>query len=140
MLASTDPLNKPIQKQQTRLISEHLGPLYNVDVAKRKLFIDQKLKEFERDTEVGKRFEERLKEVGWHTEMKNYCKGLIREKGLNNVRAEQMAEIEEKMMIKGKNVVPLGVRDEILMDIVTMLREEGLLNKEKKYKQDLDKY
>ena len=111
--------------------------LNRVDVSKRKLYIENKLREYEREGEVSSMFEERLRECGWEEEMMNYCKSIIRKEGLDHVKVE---ELEEKMMVKGKNIVPMGVREEILSNIVGLLTEDGLLSKEKKYKQDVSPY
>ena len=72
--------------------------------------------------------------------MKAYCKHQMRLKGLNNLDVEAVAEVENQAMIKGKNSVPLGVRQEVLDSIMGLLREEGLINKEKKYKKELEPY
>lgn len=111
--------------------------LNKVDIAKRKLYVENKLKEYERDGEVGRLFEEKLRECGWEEEMRSYCKGLIRQEGLDKVQA---AELEEKMQVKGKNVVPMSVREEMFQAVVHMLREERLLAKDKKYKPESQPY
>lgn len=111
--------------------------LNKVDIAKRKLYVENKLKEYERDGEVGRLFEQKLHDCGWEEEMRNYCKGVIRKEGLDKVQA---AELEEKMLVKGKNSVPMSIREELFDTVVHMLREEGLLTKEKKYKPESQPY
>ena len=115
----------------------HHHLLNKVDVAKRKLYVERKLTEFERDGEVGRLFEQKLRDCGWEEEMRNYCKSIIRAEGLDKVQA---ADLEEKMQVKGKNLVPMSVREEMFEAVVQMLREEGLLTKEKKYKEDSQPY
>lgn len=131
--ANAEPITK-------KLVEMGMTGLYKVDTAKRKLFIEEKLKEFARDGEVQDAFAERLEECGWNTALKNYAKGLIREKGLGQVTPEDLEEIEEKVQAKGMNTVPLAIKDEIFLEIVTMLRDERLLPPEKKYNPDLGKY
>lgn len=106
-----------------------------IDIAKRRLFVQEKLEEFEKETDLSEVLDTKLRNSGWNELMKNYAKGIIRQEGLDSVQVDQL---EERMMVKGKNCVPVEIRDEILHEIVKMLREEGLIPKEKRYKEVLD--
>lgn len=111
-----------------------------VDIAKRQLYINNKLNEFERTEEVSQAFDQMLRESGWHEELKNYAKGLIRQKGIGSMDTDTMAEIEQKVTIKGKNTVKISVRDELFNEVVRALREEGVLPEEKRYRREIEPY
>lgn len=111
-----------------------------VDIAKRQLYISNKLNEFDRSEEVSQAFDQMLRESGWHEELKNYAKGLMRQKGIGRMDAESLADVEQQVAIKGKNTVKMAVRDELFNEVVRALREEGVLPEEKRYRREIDPY
>lgn len=49
----------------------------NVDIAQRKLFLEQKLRESREEQRLEEYLRQRLIEVGWKDELKNHCKGRL---------------------------------------------------------------
>lgn len=103
----------------------------NVDIAQRKLFLEQKLRESREEQRLEEYLRQRLIEVGWKDELKNHCKGrlllildIIRRKGLEKVTVE---ELVEELTAKGKQTVPLQIKEELLGKIKTYFEDEGFI-------------
>lgn len=103
----------------------------NVDIAQRKLFLEQKLRESREEQRLEEYLRQRLIECGWKDELKNHCKGIstvhpdmIRRKGLEKVTVE---ELVEDLTIKGKSTVPLKIKEELLAKIKTYFEDEGFI-------------
>lgn len=114
--------------------------MQKVDLAKRQLYVANKLKELERDGEIAKVFDEKLRASGWHESLKNYCKHEMRKVGLGRMTVEKLQEVQEMATIKGKNTVPLAIRDEVFNEVVRSLVEEGIMPPEKRYKREIGEY
>ena len=66
----------------------------------------------------------RLIECGWRDQLKAHCKDVVREKGLENVKVEDLvAEITPK----GRALVPDSVKKELLQIIRTFLSQQTSL-------------
>ncbi|XP_075244024.1 transcription and mRNA export factor ENY2-like [Convolutriloba macropyga] len=64
----------------------------------------------------------RLIECGWRDQLKAHCKDVVREKGLENVKVEELvAEITPK----GRALVPDNVKKELLQLIRTFLSQQS---------------
>ena len=96
----------------------------NVDIAQRKLFLEQKLRESKEEQRLEEYLRQRLIETGWKDELKNHCKEIIRRKGLEKVTVE---ELVEELTLKGKQTVPLAIKEELLAKIKTYFEDEGFI-------------
>ena len=95
-----------------------------MDIAQRKLFLEQKLRETGEEKRIEEYLRQRLISVGWKDELKAHCKEVIRRKGLEKVSVE---ELVEELTIKGKSSVPLAIKEELLAKIKTYFLDEGFI-------------
>lgn len=95
-----------------------------MDIAQRKLFLEQKLRESGEEARLEEFLRNRLIECGWKEQLKNHCKDIIRRKGLEKVSVE---ELVEDLTIKGKNTVPQKVKEDLLAKIKNYFEEEGFI-------------
>lgn len=114
--------------------------MHKVDLAKRQLYVANKLKELEREGEIAQVFDEKLRASGWHESLKNYCKHEMRKVGIGRMTVEKLQEVEEMAMVKGKNTVPMSIREEVFNEVVRSLVEEGVMPPERRYKRDIGEY
>merc|ERR1711935_885473 len=96
----------------------------NVDIAQRKLFLETKLRESGEEQRLEEYLRHKLIEAGWKDELKNHCKEMIRKKGLEKVTVE---ELVEELTIKGRNTVPMKVKEDLLARIKTYFEDEGFI-------------
>jgi hypothetical protein len=96
----------------------------NVDIAQRKLFLETKLRESGEEQRLEEYLRHKLIESGWKDELKNHCKEMIRKKGLEKVTVE---ELVEELTIKGRNTVPMKVKEDLLARIKTYFEDEGFI-------------
>ena len=95
-----------------------------MDIAQRKLFLEQKMRESREEARLEEYLRQRLIEIGWKDELKNHCKEVIRRKGLEKVTIE---ELVEELTLKGKSTVPLQIKEELLAKIKTYFEDEGFI-------------
>jgi hypothetical protein len=96
----------------------------NVDIAQRKLFLETKLRESGEEQRLEEYLRHKLIDSGWKDELKNHCKEMIRKKGLEKVTVE---ELVEELTIKGRNTVPMKVKEDLLARIKTYFEDEGFI-------------
>eukprot|EP01102_Stenamoeba_stenopodia_P016468 TRINITY_DN575_c0_g7_i1.p1 TRINITY_DN575_c0_g7~~TRINITY_DN575_c0_g7_i1.p1 ORF type:complete len:104 (-),score=31.35 TRINITY_DN575_c0_g7_i1:546-857(-) len=73
--------------------------------------INQKLIETGEKERLKDMLRTKLVECGWRDEMKAFCKDIIRNKGLENITAE---ELVAEMKPKGRSQIPQPVKAELL--------------------------
>lgn len=95
-----------------------------IDIAQRKLFLEQKLRESKEDARLEEYLRQRLIESGWKDQLKTHCKELIRKKGLEKVTVD---ELVEELTIKGKSLVPLQIKEELLAKLKNYFEDEGFI-------------
>lgn len=96
----------------------------NVDIAQRKLFLETKLRESGEEQRLEEYLRHKLIECGWKDEQKSHCKDMIRKKGLEKVSVE---ELVEDLTVKGRNTVPMKVKEDLLARIKTYFEDEGFM-------------
>lgn len=96
----------------------------SLDIAQRKLFLEQKLRESGEEARLEEFLRSRLIECGWKEQLKNHCKDVIRRKGLEKVTVE---ELVEDLTLRGKNTVPTKVKEDLLAKIKNYFEEEGFI-------------
>lgn len=84
--------------------------------------INQKLIETGERERLKELLRTRLIECGWRDELKQYCKEIVRAKGLENVTVDDLvAEITPK----GRALVPDQVKKELLQRIRTFIGQQS---------------
>jgi len=84
--------------------------------------INQKLIETGERERLKELLRTRLIECGWRDELKQYCKEIVRQKGLENITVDDLvAEITPK----GRALVPDQVKKELLQRIRTFIAQQS---------------
>jgi enhancer of yellow 2 transcription factor len=84
--------------------------------------INQKLIETGERERLKELLRTRLIECGWRDELKQYCKDIVRQKGLENITVDDLvAEITPK----GRALVPDQVKKELLQRIRTFIAQQS---------------
>mmetsp|Transcript_29858 Transcript_29858/g.41993 ORF Transcript_29858/g.41993 Transcript_29858/m.41993 type:complete len:117 (-) Transcript_29858:28-378(-) len=80
--------------------------------------IQQKLTETGENEKWKEFLRSKLVDCGWRDEMKNFCKDIIKAKGVENVTVEDLVA---EMTPKGRSTIPPEIRTELLTKIRTYL-------------------
>lgn len=92
---------------------------------KMRIQINQKLVETGERERLKELLRTRLIECGWRDQLKAQCKEIVRKKGLENVRVDDLvAEITPR----GRALVPDQVKKELLQQIRTFLAQQSNLS------------
>lgn len=84
--------------------------------------INQKLIETGERDRLKELLRNRLIECGWRDELKQYCKEIVRQKGLENITVDDLvAEITPK----GRALVPDQVKKELLQRIRSFVAQQS---------------
>eukprot|EP01017_Pseudomicrothorax_dubius_P021945 TRINITY_DN2361_c0_g1_i1.p1 TRINITY_DN2361_c0_g1~~TRINITY_DN2361_c0_g1_i1.p1 ORF type:complete len:101 (+),score=22.18 TRINITY_DN2361_c0_g1_i1:129-431(+) len=94
----------------------------NVNIAQRKLFLEQKLRESGEESRLEEYLRKKLVECGWKDDLKRHCKELIRKKGLEKVTVD---ELVDELVIKGRATVPTTIKEDLLARIKLYFDSEG---------------
>ena len=90
----------------------------------RKQFLEEKLKESGEEARLENYLRQKLIESGWKEELKKHCKHLIRSKGLERVTMEDLVD---ELSVKGKSLVPISLKEDLLSKIKYYFEDEGLI-------------
>eukprot|EP01016_Furgasonia_blochmanni_P038829 TRINITY_DN4741_c0_g3_i4.p2 TRINITY_DN4741_c0_g3~~TRINITY_DN4741_c0_g3_i4.p2 ORF type:complete len:145 (-),score=26.35 TRINITY_DN4741_c0_g3_i4:221-655(-) len=113
------------------------------NVAARKVFLEQKLRESGEEARLEEYLRQKLIESGWKDDLKKQCKGnwrspplmlflsflyksidIIRKKGLEKVTVDDLVD---ELIIKGRATVPVKIKEDLLARIKGYFEEEALL-------------
>eukprot|EP00829_Urostomides_striatus_P014605 TRINITY_DN436_c0_g3_i1.p2 TRINITY_DN436_c0_g3~~TRINITY_DN436_c0_g3_i1.p2 ORF type:complete len:112 (-),score=38.90 TRINITY_DN436_c0_g3_i1:66-401(-) len=104
-------------------------PQQAAELLKRKQLIEEKLEKTGKKKEYEEFLKKRLIECGWKDEMKKQCMEIIKTKGIEKIKLE---DLTEEMMPKGKAMVPETVKNELLQKI------QDFIEQDPDYKQQYD--
>eukprot|EP01016_Furgasonia_blochmanni_P038828 TRINITY_DN4741_c0_g3_i2.p2 TRINITY_DN4741_c0_g3~~TRINITY_DN4741_c0_g3_i2.p2 ORF type:complete len:126 (-),score=32.83 TRINITY_DN4741_c0_g3_i2:221-598(-) len=94
------------------------------NVAARKVFLEQKLRESGEEARLEEYLRQKLIESGWKDDLKKQCKDIIRKKGLEKVTVDDLVD---ELIIKGRATVPVKIKEDLLARIKGYFEEEALL-------------
>eukprot|EP00826_Nyctotherus_ovalis_P003123 TRINITY_DN1062_c0_g1_i1.p1 TRINITY_DN1062_c0_g1~~TRINITY_DN1062_c0_g1_i1.p1 ORF type:complete len:109 (-),score=35.27 TRINITY_DN1062_c0_g1_i1:139-465(-) len=96
-------------------------PAQAAELIKRKQLIEEKLEKTGKRVEYEELFKKRLIDSGWKDDMKRICMDVIKSKGIENVRVE---ELTEELVPKGKALIPESVKSELLEKIQAFIEND----------------
>eukprot|EP00828_Plagiopyla_frontata_P016210 TRINITY_DN2111_c0_g1_i1.p1 TRINITY_DN2111_c0_g1~~TRINITY_DN2111_c0_g1_i1.p1 ORF type:complete len:128 (-),score=33.74 TRINITY_DN2111_c0_g1_i1:72-455(-) len=105
-----------------RQVHGKMNSLNNVNIAQRKMLLEQKLRESGEESRLEDYLRQKLIECGWKDDLKKYCKDIIRRKGLEKITID---ELVDELVLKGRATVPSKVREDLLARIKNYFEEEG---------------
>ena len=96
----------------------------NEKLALRKSVLEEKLRSSGEEARLEGHLRQRLIESGWKDLVKAHCKEIIRKKGSERLSVE---ELVYEVAVKGKAMVPLEVKEDLLRRIRRFFEAEGLV-------------
>ncbi|VDH99805.1 transcription and mRNA export factor ENY2 [Mytilus californianus] len=99
-----------------------IGDDRKIKDAQMRATINQKLVETGERERLKELLRTRLVECGWRDQLKQYCKEVVKQKGLEHITVDDLvAEITPK----GRSLVPDNVKRELLQRIRTFLAQQS---------------
>lgn len=89
--------------------------------AQMKTAINQKLTETGEKERLKELLRTRLIECGWQDQLKGHCKEIVKERGLEHVKVDDLVK---EITPKGRSSVPDSVKRELLQRIRTFLAQQ----------------
>ena len=98
----------------------HIFAIINMDPAE-KTTIEQRLVETGEKERLKEHLRTRLTESGWREELKLHAREVVRARGLNNIKHEDLVK---EITPKGRALVPDVVKKELLIKIQAFLAQQ----------------
>ncbi|CAD8137661.1 unnamed protein product [Paramecium octaurelia] len=89
--------------QQSRLAGDFINQRTNL--------LAQKLRETGEDSRLEEYLRQKLIECRWRDDLKDYCKEVIRQKGLEKITIEELTDM---LYIRGQATIPNKVKEDLL--------------------------
>ena len=90
----------------------------------RKEYLRSRLKESGEESRLESFLRQKLIECGWKDQLKQHCKQLIKQRGLERVTVE---DLSRELSVKARNLVPPPLKEQVLAKIKVYFEDEGLI-------------